>query len=163
MSQMRALFVAGACTAAAVCTSLGATGAPTPPSAPQIACQISMQTWCITNTVERIDMTYDGHNRIWKLGDRLYMTNGPLTIVEHKANCSQSQTPYVRKLFERSEQAYQVAVYSLTQEDGCVLEFDLPLKGGTVDEAYRQVVLYQILVNGQQLYALENGRQQSIR
>ena len=84
--------------------------------------------------------------------DDISLKSGPLLITEKEANCSASMIPSVRKLREVSEGAFVKVSYSLTDEVGCVLEFTLPKKGSAVDPDYKQVMLYQILIDGRQVY-----------
>lgn len=126
------------------------------PSVPQIACQIIVQSWCITNGVEKISMTETDHRRTWMLEDRAALTSGPFSIIENEPNCSQGQPVSVRRLYARADGAFLVVRYSLTEREGCYLEFRLPEKDGKPDGAYRHAMLYQILIDGRQLQAFDD-------
>ena len=129
--------------------------AATEPSSPRIECQITLRSWCFANFDGRIELTDDGHRRVWTLQDRIYMKDGPLLVVEETKDCAQSQPLKVRKLYERTEGEFLVVAYSLTRENGCFLEFRLPRKKGAVDRAYRDAMKFQVMINGIQVYKYE--------
>ena len=121
------------------------------PSAPKISCQISMSAWCITNSLSVDSMTYDGQVRTWVISDKVNLRQGPLLIKERKANCSSGQEIFVRKLSDELQKSSHIVTYSLTKESDCVLQFTIPDKNGTLDPDYKQVMLYQILIDGKQI------------
>ena len=125
------------------------------PSAPRIECQISLRSWCFANFDGRIELNDDGRRRVWSLQDSIYMKDGPLLVIEETRNCAQSQPLRVRKLYERTEGNFLAIAYSLTAESGCLLEFRLPKKNGAVDRTYRDVMMFQVMINGTQVYKYE--------
>lgn len=123
------------------------------PSAPKISCQISMSSWCITSSLAVDGMAYDGQSRTWLISDKINLRDGPLLITEKKANCSSMQEMFVRKLSEELQKKSHIVTYSLTKEPDCVLQFTIPDQNGAMNPDYKQVMLYQILINGRQIYS----------
>lgn len=121
---------------------------------PRLECAIRMRAWCIAGLDGTIQLSDDGRQRRWSVVDRLYMTDGPLIILERKT-CDAVGRANPRMVGEHlaasSTGNYVVIRYSLSESDECWLEFQLPVGPRGQNPAYRRFMLYGILVNDRQI------------
>ena len=116
-------------------------------AAPQIRCDISLTTWCITQYDGFVSMQHTDSNRIWTLRARGSSSVPPMRRIE-SSDCSDFAEEKMRLVASSKKRSkdgslFQHTEYSLNS-NGCKLEFELPI--GSSYQAYRQFMLYGILV-----------------
>lgn len=119
---------------------------------PQIKCDISMATWCITTFDGTINMEDKGNVRVWTLQARS-ASPLPMKIVEPKA-CSDDAKEVLLQGAAHEDiggDHYEKLSFVLN-ENGCRLDFSLP-KGET-NQMYKRFMLYGILVGYEKSHQL---------
>jgi hypothetical protein len=114
---------------------------------PQIQCDISLTTWCITTFSGSVSMETRGGARVWRLQARTAASLPAMTITEAKT-CSDTAEEVIERVGDRTLRqidgiAFESAVYRLNA-NGCTLTFLWP--AGDAGALYKQFVLFGILV-----------------
>lgn len=121
------------------------------PAAPQIQCQVRLPRWCIVKFDGNVQSVQNGRYRTWRVLDRLYMTDGPLLIIEDTGCSGRGDKSDPRKVAQATlkgadGRSYESIKFNISLKERCNLEFRLPMNANAVNPIYKQMLLYGIFI-----------------